>query len=205
MSRGQGVRGYCAIYGRRRKKSPELSYARRVGSFFSRLFGGGRAAVVCYLRENGPIAYELELFGADARPRVETMIDSGITWLWKAGAGAAREWTELSRISLSAFLSDAAAEGRSLLLVGLDGEAPFDVDDARIGEWLHAFARLQPSPVAALITSRGTLDRLFVQQHATDVVNQLLDAWGIDKREASRRAYARLGPDSLEAVAKTLG
>jgi len=176
-----------------------------VASFLSRLFGGRRTAVVCYLRENGPIAYELALFGADARPRVEAMIDSGISWLWKAGAGATREWTELSRISLSAFLSDASAQGRSLLLVGLDGDAPVDVDDRRIAGWLQHFARIQPSPVAALITSQGALDRLFVQQHATDVVNQLLDSWGIDKRETDRRAYARLGPASLESVAKALG
>lgn len=45
---------------------------------------------------------------------------------------------------------------------------------------------------------------LFVQQHATDPVNRLLDAWGLDKGAAARKTYARLGPASLESLGETL-
>ena len=56
-----------------------------VGEFLQRLFRRRlrRAAVVCYLRENGPIAYELDLFSGDARERADAMMSEEIFWIWK--------------------------------------------------------------------------------------------------------------------------
>jgi hypothetical protein len=166
-----------------------------------RLFGrrAGRTPVVCFLRENGPIAYEFDLFSTDARDRVDAMMSGEISWAWK---GSARDWTELTRVSLSAFLSDLSSGGT--LLVGIEGEVPVDLSDRTIKDWIRAFSRLRPTPLTAVISVSGMRQLLFVQQHASDAVNRLLDAWGLDKGAAHRKAYPHLGPLALESVAEKL-
>ena len=169
-------------------------------SVFQRLFGQRRkGSVACYLRENGPIAYELDLFGSAPRERVDAMISSEISWAWKSSS---REWTQLTRISLSAFLADLSS-GR-VMLTGTDGEPPVDLSDRTVKEWIRHFSRLQPSPLAAIINAADGRQLLFVQQHASNCVNRLLETWELDKGAAERKSYARLGPASLEALADGL-
>jgi len=171
-----------------------------VRSLLQRLLGGGptRRPVACYLRENGPIAYELDLFSAAPRERADAMMESELSWAWK---GATREWTHLTRISLSAFLADVPS---GVLLIAADGELPTDVGDEIVAGWIHRFCRLHPVPLAAVIRVAGDRQLLFVQQHATDPVNRLLDDWGLDKGAAARKSYARLGDLSLESAADRL-
>ena len=171
-----------------------------VASVFTRLFGGrGKGPVACYLRENGPIAYELDLFGADPRDRADAIISSEISWAWKSGT---REWTQLTRISLSAFLGDLAAG--TVMLTGTEGEPPVDLSDATVKDWIRHFSRLHPSPLAAVINAADGRQLLFVQQHASDPVNRLLDTLDLDKGAAQRKSYARLGAASLESLADAL-
>jgi hypothetical protein len=170
-----------------------------VGSLLKRLFGGGRAGrppVTCYLRENGPIAYELDLFATSPRDRADAMMESPLAWAWTSGA---REWTELTRISLSAFLADVPSGVR---LVAIEGDLPTELSEEVIAGWIRRFCRTQPSPLAAVIDVTVERQLLFVQQHASEPVNRLLEDWGIDKGAAARKAYARLGPASLEAIAE---
>jgi hypothetical protein len=172
-----------------------------VGFLLQRLFPGKRvrkSVVTCYLRENGPIAYELDIFTSAPRDRADAMMSSVLSWAWKSGT---REWTELTRISLSAFLADVPAGVR---LVAAEGELPMHVTDAVVAEWIRRFSRLQPGPMAAFISVSAERQLLFVQQQATDVVNELLANWGIDKGSAERKSYARLGPASLEAIGEQL-
>lgn len=157
------------------------------------------ARVVCYLRENGPIAYAVDLFSSAPRESVDAMMSSGIVWSWRS---AARGWTELTRVSLSAFLADLASG--DLLLAGIEGEHEAGVADADLRDWIRRFCREDPSPLALAISASGDRQLLFVQQHASEAVNALLEAWRIDKRAAERKAYARLGPASLEATADSL-
>lgn len=170
--------------------------------FLQQLFGSGRtkrrATVVCYLRENGPIAYELDLFDASPRERADAMFSSGLSWAWTSGQ---REWTHLTRISLSAFLADVPA---GALVIGAEGELPTDVTDPTVKEWIRRFSRIQPGPLAAVINVAPGQQLLFVQQHASDAVNDLLDTWGLDKGAAVRKAYPRLGSSTLESVADRL-
>ena len=154
--------------------------------------GGTRRGVICHLRENGPIAYEFDLFGTDARPRADAMLDSGISWTWKGA----------DRVSLSAFLADLTS-GRVLVL-GTEGDTPHDLDDAAVSQWIRHFSRIQPSPIVAVISVSGGRHLLFVQQHSTDAVNQLLESMGVDKGRAERRSYARLGDATVEALAERL-
>jgi hypothetical protein len=172
-----------------------------VRTLLQRLFGGrraGRTVVTCYLRENGPIAYELDLFASSPRERTDAMMSSELAWAWK---GATREWTHLTRISLSAFLADLPAGAR---LVAIEGELPTELPDAVVAGWIRKFCRLQPSPLAAAIDVTGDRQLLFVQQQASDRVNRLLDDWALDKGAAERKSYARLGSASLESMAETL-
>jgi hypothetical protein len=165
------------------------------------LFGGQRArktAIRCYLRENGPIAYELDIFTSAPRDRADAMMSSGLAWAWKSGS---REWTELTRISLSAFLADVPS---GVLVVAAEGDLPMHVTDAGVAEWIRKFSRLQPGPMAALISVADEHQLLFVQQQATDPVNELLANWGIDKGSAERKSYARLGPAGIESIADKL-
>ncbi len=56
--------------------------------FFNRFRrqNSGRAALVCYLRENGPIAYGTDVFGTDPRERIDAMLSTDLTWYWKTSA-----------------------------------------------------------------------------------------------------------------------
>jgi hypothetical protein len=150
------------------------------------------------LRENGPIAYELALFGDNPRERADAMMSGELSWAWKSGA---REWTHLTRISLSAFLADLPS---GVLLVAAESDLPTEVSDAVVADWIHRFCRIQEVPLVGVISVTPARQILFVQQHATDPVNGLLDAWGLDKGAAARKSYARLGPASLEALAEKL-
>jgi hypothetical protein len=172
-----------------------------VRSIIQKLFPGRRAkrpVFTCYLRENGPIAYEVDLFASSPRERADAMVSSELAWAWKSPT---REWTHLTRISLSAFLADV---GTGVVLVGTDSELPTEVTDTVVADWIRRFARLQPVPLAAVISVTAARQLLFVQQHASDPVNRLLDEWGLDKGAAERKAYARLGPASLETLAERL-
>jgi hypothetical protein len=172
-----------------------------VRRFLQRLWRAGRPrqALICHLRENGPIAYEFDLFGTDPRERADAMHSSDLWWSWR---GRSRDWTHLTRVSLSAFLADLAAG--EVLLLATEGQPPHDLGDATVSQWISRFARLEPSPVAVVISVSDGRPLLFVQQHASDAVNALLDAWNIDKGAAQRSSYARLGNFSVEAVAERL-
>jgi hypothetical protein len=170
-------------------------------TLLQRWLGGtrlGRRPFTCYLRENGPIAYEFDLFTAAPRERADAMMDSELSWAWK---GADREWTHLTRISLSAFLADIPA---GVLLVAASDELPTEIDDALVAGWIRHFSRLQPVPLEAVIRIAGGRELLFVQQHASDPVNRLLEDWGIDKGAAERKSYARLGDHALETITSGL-
>lgn len=170
-------------------------------ALLQRFFGGGpaRPVVTCYLRENGPIAYELDLFGDTPRDRADAMMSGELSWAWKSGT---REWTHLTRISLSAFLAD-LAEG-VVLLVATEADLPTEVSDVAVADWIRGFCRIQGVPLVGVINVTPGRQVLFVQQHATDPVNRLLDAWGLDKGAAKRKSYARLGPASLESIGQSL-
>jgi hypothetical protein len=172
-----------------------------VRAIFEGIFGGGRTrkwVFTCFLRENGPIAYELDLFTSAARERTDAMMSSPLNWAWKSGT---REWTHLTRISLSAFLGDVAS---GAMLIGTETELPTDVTDGLVADWIRRFSRVQPVPLAAVIHVTADRQLLFVQQHATEAVNDLLAEWGLDKGAATRKSYARLGDSSLEALAQDL-
>jgi hypothetical protein len=181
----------------------------RTGSlhgWFARL-GRRRAAKstpVCYLRENGPIAYAVALFDADARAHVDAMLASDLAWHWKSPA---RDWTELTRWSVAALLTDLGTPFESsLLIVGLEpSDAPGDVTDAAAASWMRAFASAHGGPLHVVISSPPAAeDLVFVAQHPPDTVRTLLHGWGIDRDRAERRAYARLRDHSLERVAEHL-
>jgi hypothetical protein len=172
-----------------------------VRAIFQGFFGRGRprrSAFTCYLRENGPIAYELDLFTTAPRERADAMMSSPLNWAWKSSA---REWTHLTRISLSAFLGDVPS---GALLVAAETDLPTHLTDAHVAEWMRRFSRVQPVPLSAVIDVRPDRQLLFVQQHASEAINHLLAEWGLDKRAAERKSYARLGAASLEQIAERL-
>ena len=188
-----------------------------MSSIWQKLTGARRPSLVCYLRENGPIAYELPLFTSDPRAAVEAMLATGLAWFWRAGAppGGAGEWTQLTRWSLGAFLQD--LDRGDVQAVGIDpSEAPAGAVDAAVVRWLKPFCAEQPGPAHAFIATAGRLsrrssegakgdDRVFVAQQPPEVVRELLQAWGIDRGKAERRAYARLRGESLEEIVKGIG
>jgi hypothetical protein len=178
-----------------------------VSSIWQKLTGRARRApLVCYLRENGPIAYEVPLFTADPRSAVEAMLATGLTWYWRANApsSSAGEWTQLTRWSLGAFLAD--VERGDVLTVGIDSsDAPAGALDVAVAGWLRPFCSEQPGPAHVFIARGARRDRVFVAQQPLEAVRDLLQAWGIDRGKAERRAYARLRGESLEDVTRGLG
>lgn len=173
---------------------------------FDRLRGTRRSqtAIVCYLRENGPIAYELAIFGENSRERVEAMFETGLSWYWSTGqSGGPAEWIELTRWSMGALLADLAPSppARHVLIAGID---PQDAraDLARdLAEWGRRFATDDRSPLHVLIQHvPANPAHVFVAQHPPEHVLALLQAWGIDRARATRRAYPRLRDRTLETI-----
>ena len=171
-----------------------------VQPLFQRLFGRRlrRRPVVCYLRETvrSPTSSIVFVRGARVRRRNDVGRDL------RAWKGADRDWTELTRVSLSAFLADLAAG--DVLLVGTETDVPVNLSDRIIKDWIRGFCRLQASPLAAVISVARGRQLLFVQYHESEPVVRLLEAWGLDKGAAERKAYPHLGPVALEAIADRL-
>ena len=172
-----------------------------------------RAGLVCYLRENGPIAYSTDFFGGDPRERVEAMLATGLTWYWQSAGHEpiAREWTNLSRWSLAALLKDLAAQHDGLhaniLIVGVeeDGESADEITDARVADWMRGFAAAAASPMHAVVTHPAPGgDILFVAQQPPESVRTLLQDWGISRDKAVRKAYPRLQANTLEELIRKL-
>ena len=174
-----------------------------------------RTPLVCYLRENGPIAYGTDVFTGDPRERVEAMLASTeLTWYWKTAGPEpiARDWTHLTRWSLAALLQDLAAEHGGtrphIIVAGVDDTAhdgPDAVSDARVAGWIRAFAAAAPGPLHAVVSRPGPGgDLFFVAQQPPEIVRNLLQAWGIGRDKAQRKAYARLHGRALEDIAKSL-
>jgi hypothetical protein len=171
-----------------------------------------RAPLVCYLRENGPIAYGTDIFTRDPRERAEAMLATGLAWYWKTvdSRTIARDWTELSRWSLAALLGDLAAEQDGVkphvLAIAIDPQDSADeMTDARVAAWMQGFGGAAAGPLHAVVThpSPGG-DLVFVAQQPPEAIRALLHGWGIDRDKASRRAYARLHGTALEDVVKAL-
>lgn len=173
-----------------------------VRSLLSRLFRSGpragRAAVTCHLRENGPIGYELQLFGESPRAQAETLIDSGLSWAWTSGE---REWTHLTPVSLSALLADLPG---GALILGVEGELPTLITNDMVKAWVRRFCRAESVPLAVAVSIAAGRHIVFVQQHAPATVAALLDALHVDRVGAVQSPYVSLGPASLESVAARL-
>jgi hypothetical protein len=178
--------------------------------FLDRFKGGNRsrAPLVCYLRENGPIAYGAELFGQDPRERADAMFATGLAWFWKAAgpAAIARDWTSLTRWSLAALLADLAIEQGGarpdILVIGIDEDghdSPEEMTDRRVAGWMRGFAAAADGPLHAVVSRPGAAgELLFVAQQPPESIRTLLQAWGIDRDKAERRSYARLHGKGLE-------
>jgi hypothetical protein len=171
-----------------------------------------RTSLVCYLRENGPIAYGTDVFGTDPRDRADAMLSTDLTWFWRTSGPekAARDWTRLTRWSLAALLADLVAERDGLkphiLIIAVDGEdTPEDVTDPRVMEWMRGFGGAAPAPLHAVVSRPAPGgDLLFVAQQPPESIRNLLQAWGIDRDKAERRSYARLHGTALEDVIRAL-
>jgi hypothetical protein len=175
--------------------------------------GRDRATLVCYLRENGPIAYSADLFAHDARGRAEAMLEAGLAWYWKTTGttAVARDWTELSRWSLAALLADLSAEHDGVkphvLVIAVEPlDSADEMTDARVAGWIRGFNGAAAGPLHAVVTHPGPGGGLvFVAQQPPEAIRGLLHGWGIDRDKATRRAYARLTGTTLEDLIRSLG
>ena len=180
---------------------------------FARLvrFGRTRPALVCYLRENGPIAYARDVFGREPRERASVLLEGDLAWHWRTVAReSSRDWTRLTAWSLAALLADVGgpdgAAAAPLVLIALEvADGPSEVGNAAAGRWMREFDAGADRPLhAVLVRWPPDHELLFVAQHPRESVLQVLQAWGIDRDKAERRAYARLNERSLAALARSL-
>jgi hypothetical protein len=177
-----------------------------------RRFARARGALICYLRENGPIAYSADVLGREPRERASALLATDLAWYWRAtgSGGGVREWTHLTAWSVAALLADVAGAAApappALTLIGIDGgDAPSEVDDARAARWMHGFDEGADRPLHAVIARYPPNPELvFVAQHPPESVVQLLHSWTIDRDRADRQPYARLRDRSLDSLARSL-
>jgi hypothetical protein len=164
------------------------------------------------LRENGPIAYSSDLFAQDARERAESAFETDLAWYWKTSGPEphARDWTHLSRWSLAALLADLSVVTDGLkphvLVIAVDPpDSAEELSDARVAAWIRGFAADAAGPLHAVVSHPAPAgDLLFVAQQPPESIRNLLQAWGIDRDKAERRAYARLRGHTLEDVIQSL-
>jgi hypothetical protein len=188
---------------------------------FNKFRGGGSGAgLMCYLRENGPIAYVFRLFGADPRPRLEALLDTGFAWFWRCGdqdmQRAPGEWTQVTRWSMAALLTDLGSGAAVSLLGFQSADMPNALSDDQVIASLRAFAAEREGPFPLQVVLRRGARRgegaesslpeehVFVAQQPPEPVRILMQAWGIDPIKAERRAYARLRELSLEEWLRAL-
>jgi hypothetical protein len=70
---------------------------------------------------------------------------------------------------------------------------------------MRAFAGAADGPLHAAVSRPGKDgELLFVAQQPPESVRNLLQAWGIDRDKAERRAYARLHGTALEDLIRAL-
>jgi hypothetical protein len=163
---------------------------------------------MCYLRENGPIAYALEIFNRSPRERAAVMLAADLAWYWRnlSAEGETHDWTRVTAWSLAALLRDLAIAPTGItpyvLLIAIDPrDAPPSMTDAEVSRWVAAFAAGADQPLHALVSRPAPGgDLLFVAQQPPGPVRLLLQAWGIDRDKAERRAYARLESHALERL-----
>ena len=173
-----------------------------------RLRGGSdRPVLTCYLRENGPIAYAVPLFTREPREPATTMLSTGLTWFWTVHGGVTptRDWTELSRWSLAAFLGDLDRRDgvvpQLTAVAVLAEESPAAVTAAAVAAWMRAFNAAAAAPLHAVVSRPAPGgDLVFVAQQPSEPIRALLHGWGIDRDKAVRRAYARLHGHGLEEL-----
>lgn len=154
------------------------------------------------------------MFGAAPRERADAMLSTDLTWYWKSSGdeSIAREWTHLTRWSLAALLEDLSArhEGApaAIIIVAVDDtatETPGEITDAAVAAWIRGFGAAAAGPLHAVVSRPGSAgELLFVAQQPPESVRALLQSWGIGRDKAERRAYPRLGPNTLEDLVRTL-
>jgi hypothetical protein len=183
-----------------------------VSGWFARFRRGRAATLTCYLRENGPIAYALDIFNRGPRDRAAVMLGADLAWYWRnlSAEGESRDWTRVTAWSLAALLEDLAIAPSGIaprvLLIAIDPrDAPPSIGDAEVSRWVAAFAAGADQPLHALVSRPAPGgDLLFVAQQPPGPVRALLQAWGVDRDKAERRAYARLEPHSLESLPRRI-
>jgi hypothetical protein len=179
-----------------------------VSGWFARFRRGRAAALRCYLRENGPIAYALDIFDRGPRDQATVMLGADLAWYWRnlSAEGESHDWTRVTAWSLAALLQDLAIAPTGItprvVLIAIDpGDAPPSIGDAEVSRWVTAFAAGADEPLHALVSRPAPGgDLLFVAQQPPGPVRVLLQAWGIDRDKAERRAYARLESHALERL-----
>jgi hypothetical protein len=179
-----------------------------VSGWFARFRRGRPAALTCYLRENGPIAYALDIFNRSPRERATTMLAADLAWYWRnlSAEGDSHDWTRVTAWSLAALLQDLAIAPTGItprvLLIAIDPrDAPPAMSDAEASRSVAAFAGGADQPLHVLVSRPAPGgDLLFVAQQPPGPVRVLLQAWGIDRDKAERRAYARLEAHALERL-----
>jgi hypothetical protein len=164
----------------------------------------GRAALVCYLRENGPIAYGTDVFGTDPRERADAMLSTDLTWYWKTSGPDAltRDWTHLSRWSLAALLEDLGAMAGRLKSQSSSSASREKTrrKTSPIRGSPAGCAASAPRPRAAPCRRQpaGSGRRsLFVAQQPPESIRTMLQAWG-STGPPNGGSYARLHGTALE-------
>jgi hypothetical protein len=91
-------------------------------------------------------------------------------------------------------------------VVAIDPQDSADeMTDARVAAWLRGFSADAAGPLHAVVTHPAPGgDLIFVAQQPPESIRVLLQAWGIDRDKAARRAYARLHGVALEDVTRSL-
>jgi hypothetical protein len=166
-----------------------------------------------YLRDAGPICYEVDLFVAPTAQRLAPiLLVPELAWAWRS------EWTwprergvtrrsrlkpvesaSIHDLAGDAAFRDADGYGRSITMIALQPDW-WDGDEGALDGPIRDFARGAKGPIQAIVIQVGDAqhEHAFVPQTPSQPVRAFLASVGPPPDAYLARAYRRLGTAALE-------
>lgn len=183
-----------------------------------------------YLRENGPICYEVEVLPMNDRQSLDKwtseLFDIKLTWYWESGRARPkvkhsqysylpefRPPTILDISTKEIFLDDLSERdvdeyARFIVIFGVDSNSQTPISDVtHLKSALREFLTLERSQIRIIIIQIGDSpwENVFVPHRPAQPVKQVLRKWGIDESLIRRkRSYEELYNAKLELLAESI-
>jgi hypothetical protein len=186
--------------------------------------------LVAYLRNQGPICYEMQILNIEYRSSLELitqqLLGSGLLWYWRSSRSyesadaykdlnlpEERPLTQLTPGSASSLVEDFSeldidGQGRFIAIFGLDqNSVSRGLDTLGLQSALNNFLQREQGPIRVVVIRIGDMrpQYIFVPHYPIEAVGELLENWGITSTKVEKeRPYKKLNEAKLESVIEAI-